>query len=159
MVVAVLAQPWLETHRGAENSWRFDPKISGGGLLADAGDHLLDALLWTTGRVAVEVAAVQDRAETGLDLVTGAAVRLTDGVPATLALSGVTPGVLFELTFFGERGRLRANDRSLLDERNDGLTANIALPDPSESIDGNFVAAVLEGGPLCCPADEAVDTV
>ena len=36
---------------GAENSWRFDPKVAGGGILADAGDHLIDALLWTTGQV------------------------------------------------------------------------------------------------------------
>ena len=38
--------------RAAEHSWRFDPEVAGGGILADAGDHLVDALLWTTGPVA-----------------------------------------------------------------------------------------------------------
>src|SRR3954470_24282205 len=27
LITAILAQPWLEAHRGAENSWRFDPKV------------------------------------------------------------------------------------------------------------------------------------
>jgi len=33
------------------------------------------------------------------------------------------------------------------------------LPEPTESIDGNFVAAVVANQPLCCPADEALATV
>ena len=91
LVTATLAQPWLAMHGGTENSWRFDPKIAGGGILAEAGDHLIDALLWSTGQVAVEVAAIQQRLESGLDLVTAAALRLADGTPATLALSGISP--------------------------------------------------------------------
>jgi predicted dehydrogenase len=31
--------------------------------------------------------------------------------------------------------------------------------DPIETIDGNFVAAIRDGAPLCCPAEEALDTV
>ena len=118
LVTATLAQPWLAAHRGEDNSWRFDPRVSGGGILADAGDHLIDALLWTTGQVAAEAAAVQCRLDSGLDLVTAAAIRLADGTPATLAVSGVNPGSLFELCYLGELGRLRATDRSL--ERGDG---------------------------------------
>ncbi len=34
-------------------------------MLADAGNHLLDALLWTTGQAAQEVCAIQTRLETG----------------------------------------------------------------------------------------------
>ena len=64
--------------------------MAGGGILADAGDHLIDALLWTTGQAAVEAAALQSRLESGLDVVTAAAVRLADGTPATLAVSGVS---------------------------------------------------------------------
>ena len=61
MATAVLTQNWLADHQGLENSWRFDPRIAGGGILADLGDHLVDALLWTTGRSAIDVAAIQDR--------------------------------------------------------------------------------------------------
>ena len=110
LVTAVMAAPWLAQHWGPEDSWRLDPKVSGGGISADAGDHLLDALLWTTGRTAVDVAAFQSRVAAGLDVVTAAAIRLAGGIPATLAVSGVSPPPTFELTFFGEAGRLRATD-------------------------------------------------
>jgi predicted dehydrogenase len=159
LVTATLAQGWLATHGGAENSWRFDPKVAGGGILADAGDHLLDALLWSTGQVAVETAAVQHRLESGLDVVTAAVVRLAGGTPVTLAISGVSPGQLFEIIFFGERGRLRATDHSLLEELGDLPAQAVPLAEGGPSIDENFVAAVLDGSPLCCPADEALDTV
>ena len=159
LVTATLAQPWLASHRSAENSWRFDPKVGGGGILADAGDHLIDALLWTTGQVAIEAAALQGRDASGLDVVTAAALRLADGTPATLALSGVSADALFELTYFGEKGRLRATDHSLEEDANGDSRSHLPLPEPAETIDGNFVSAVVSGTPLCCPADEALGTV
>jgi predicted dehydrogenase len=161
LVTTTLAQPWLSAHGGAENAWRFDSRILGGGILADAGDHLLDALLWTTGQTAVEAAAVQSRgqAEAGVDLVTAAAIRLADGTPATLAVTGVTPGNRFEITYYGEQGRLQVADSSLVEERGTAAPQVLSLPDPAETIDGNFVAAIVAGGPLCCPADQALDTV
>ena len=159
LVTATLAQPWLAAHGGAENSWRFDPQVLGGGILADAGDHLLDALLWTTGQVAVEAAAVQSRGESGLDIVTAAAIRLADGTPVTLAVAGVTPGTLFELTYFGEQGRLHVSENSLVEERGTAPPQALSLPEPAESIDANFVSAIVADAPLCCPADQALDTV
>jgi predicted dehydrogenase len=155
LVTATLAMPWLAAHSGPEDSWRLDPKVSGGGIAADAGDHLLDTLLWTVDRAAVEVAAVQECQAPGLDVVTAAALRLSDGTPATIAISGVSPGPLFELTYHGESGRLRATDRALTDASGQGL----ALPPGGPSIDANFVAAVLRDEPLCCPAESALETV
>ncbi len=159
LVTATLAQPWLATHGGAENSWRFDPRVFGGGILADAGDHLLDALLWTTGQVAVEAAADAEPRRSGLDLVTAAAIRLADGTPVALAVAGVTPGTRFELTYFGEKGRLHVTDHSLVEELGTAPGQALALPESAETIDGNFVAAVVADAPLCCPADQALDTV
>src|SRR3954454_7742544 len=154
-----LARPWVTRLGEAENTWRFDPNAAGGGILADVGDHLLDALLWTTGQVAQEVAAVQDRLESGLDLVTAAAIRLADGTPAALTLSGISPGQLFELDYFGERGRLRVTDQSLLEELGAAPAQAVPLAEATETIDGNFVAAVVSDAPLCCPAEQALDTV
>ena len=159
LVTATLARPWLASHAGAEDSWRFQSKVSGRGLLADAGDHLLDALLWTTGQVAVETAAVQDRPESGLDLVTAAVIRLADGTPASVALSGVSPGSLFELVYFGEGGTLCATDRSLVEATGEASGRAVELSQPAESVDGNFVDALTRDAPLCCPADQALDTV
>jgi predicted dehydrogenase len=159
LVTATLAQPWLATHGGAENSWRFDPRVPGGGILADAGDHLLDALLWTTGQTAVEAAAVQSRGAAGVDLVTAVVVRLADGTPGTLAVTGVTPGNRFEISYYGEQGRLKVVDNSLVEERGTAAPQVVSLPDAAETIDGNFVAALVADGPLCCPAEQALDTV
>jgi predicted dehydrogenase len=159
LVVATLAQPWLASHRGAENSWRYDPKVAGGGILADSGDHLIDAMLWSLRQVGESVAAVQSRLESGLDLVTAAAIRLADGTPATLGLSGNSPGPLFEINYFGESGRMKVTENLLIQETGASPGEVIPLHAPIESIDSNFVAAILNSTPLCCPAEEALDTV
>ncbi|WP_165066545.1 Gfo/Idh/MocA family protein [Paludisphaera rhizosphaerae] len=162
LVTATLAQPWLarQQERGSESSWRFDPKMAGGGLLADAGDHLVDALLWTTGRTALEVFAVQSRLDSGLDVVTAATIRLQGDVPATLALSGVSQGTLFELNFFGEQGRIHATDSLLEIDPGDGSPPRrVDLPDEAPSIDADFVAALRGLGPLSCSAEDALETV
>ena len=110
---------------------------------------LIDALLWTTGQVAHEVGAVQSQCGPGIDLVTAAAIRLADGTPVTLAISGISPGTLFALDYFGELGRLRATDQTLEEERF-GHTAARGSPCllASQTIDGNFVAALANGTPL-----------
>ncbi len=159
LVVAKLAQPWLASHRGAENSWRFDPKVAGGGMLADSGDHLIDALLWSLGLRAVEAAAIQTRLESGLDIVTAAALRMADGTPAALAMVGDSPKSLFEIDYFGERGRIRVDEESLYQGAGGAESTFDPGGVPTETIDGNFVAAVRGEAPLCCPAEEALDTV
>jgi predicted dehydrogenase len=159
LVSATLARPWLTTLGRAESAWRFDPKSAGGGILADVGDHLVDALLWTTGQVAHEVGAVQSRREPDIDLVTAAAIRMADGTPATLAISGVSPAPLFAIEYFGELGRLRATDQTLEEEQSGSARQDISLPPPDRTIDGDFVAALRGQAPLCCPAEEAVATV
>ncbi len=159
MVAALLARPWSNTLARQESSWRFDPQVVGSGILADAGDHLIDALLWTTGQKAQEVAAIQARREPSIDLVTAAAIRLADGTPVALAVSGISPGAQFVLEFFGEAGRLHVTDQRLEVEGPDGAREDIPVPEALETIDGNFVAAIATGSPLCCPAEEALETV
>jgi predicted dehydrogenase len=159
LVTGVLARPWVTALGQAEHAWRFDPEAAGGGILADVGDHLVDALLWTTGQVAHEVGAIQSRREPDIDLVTAAAIRLADGTPATLAISGISPGALFVLEYFGELGRLRVTDQTLEEERPDSPRRDVPLPPPSRTIDGDFVAALRDLAPLSCPADQALDTV
>jgi predicted dehydrogenase len=159
LVTATLARPWVAALGRKDSTWRFDPKVAGGGILADAGDHLLDALLWTTGQVAREVGAVQSQWSEGIDVVTAAALHLADGTPVALAISGIATSNSFSLDYFGELGCLRATDETLDEERSDSPRRNVPLPPPQETIDGNFVAALQSGTPLCCPADQALDTV
>ncbi len=159
LVTATLAQPWLAAKQGPSDDWRRDPKVAGGGVLADAGDHLIDALFWTTGRGALDVYAAQTKVESGLDVVTAATLRLRDGTPATLAVTGVSPGFVFELNYFGERGRIRATDQLLDFANGDNSHQPVSLPEQKDSIDGNFVASLMRETPLCCPADQALETV
>jgi len=159
LVTATLSQPWLEAHKSPEHAWRFDPRFAGGGILADSGIQLIDALLWTTAQPADLVSAIQAREESGLDVVTTAAIRLADGTLATIAISGVSPGPLFELVYHGETARLRASETTLTSESSDGRMTSIALPEPVGSVDADFVRAVLEGSAPCCPADQALDSV
>src|SRR5262249_42733575 len=60
------------------------------GVLEEAGDDLVDILLWTTGQVAYKAAAFQTTLQPGIDLVTAAAIALADGTPVTLATSGIS---------------------------------------------------------------------
>jgi predicted dehydrogenase len=160
LVTAAMAQPWLARQLGPESDWRFDPKLAGGGALADAGDHLIDSLLWTTGCAAKEVYAIQSNLDSGLDVVTAAAIRLGDGTPASLSVSGVSPNALFELNYFGESGRIRATDRNLeLDDASGASRFPVTLAETQASIDEDFVASLLRAASPCCPAEEALETV
>ncbi len=158
LVTATLAAPWLAAHATDADAWRYEPR-RGGGILYDVGDHLLDALLWTTGQVAQGVAAFQHRLPSGLDLVTAATIRLADGTLVLLGLSALAAGSLFEIVYHAERATLRVSDVTLSETSADGETKVIDLPVAAETIDGNFVAAVRDEGPLCCSAEEALDTV
>jgi predicted dehydrogenase len=161
LVSAVMADAWLDGHGGPENAWRLDPKISGGGIIADAGDHLLDAMIWTTGRSVAEVAAFQDREAPGLDVVDAVSLRTTDGIPITLAISGVAPGPLFEITYFGEAGTLRASESSLRlsGAGSEAQFREIPLPANPTSIDADFIDAIRSGQAPCCSAEQAMETV
>jgi predicted dehydrogenase len=154
LITAVLARP-----RRADNLNAASAGVAATGMLAEAGDHLIDALLWTTGQVAREVGAFQEPAQHAADLVTAAAIRLADGTPVSLAISGASPGPIFSVDYFGEAGCLRITDQSLEEERTDSGLTPIPLEAPSQTIDGNFVAALRGSAPLCCPAEEALDTV
>ncbi|WP_169975318.1 Gfo/Idh/MocA family protein [Tautonia rosea] len=162
LVMAVMANSWLATQREpGGHAWRVDPKVSGGGIIADDGDHLLDALIWTTDRPVAEVSAFQDREEPGLDVVNAITLRLIDGTPATLAISGVSPGSLFEITYFGERGTLRANASSLClaGADSEAPVQDLPLRSNQTSIDGDFINAIRSGSPPCCSAEQAIETV
>lgn len=161
LITCRLAQPWLSSHTNPENSWRLDPKVSGGGILADAGDHLLDALYWTTGQAGREVAAIQTCTQAKLDIATAASIRLADGTPVSLGISGISSDSLFELVYYGDAGRITVNETRV---KLEGIQAAVSPAEAeteiaTEDIDANFIRAIVEAGSPCCPAEEAVETV
>lgn len=153
LVTATLARPRRPSIGAGER-----PAPGPVDLLADVGAHLIDALLWSLGTSAVEVAAIRG----GPDGSTAASARLADGTFATLGLSEDAAVPLFELTFVGGLGWLRITEDCLTaggPGPSGGEGEVSPLPAPIESIDGNFVAAIRDEVPLCCPAEEALDAV
>ena len=107
----------------------------------------------------MEVAAIQSRLDSGLDLVTAVVVRFADGTPATIALSGVSSGTVFELAYFGEKGRLLVTDQGLEQQDGDEPPRRAELPGPPRSIDDDFISSLIGNTAPCCPAEGALDTV
>ena len=145
--------------------WRRStgPRTPGGSTRSPpaAASWPMSATIWSTrcsgppARLAHEVAAIQARREPDIDLVTAAAIRLADGTPATLAISGVSPGPLFALDYFGERGRLRATDAALEEEQPGApMRAGRLAPDAADHR-RRLRRRPAAGSPLCCPAEQA----
>ena len=76
---------------------------------------------------------------------TAAAIRLADGTPVALAISGISPASLFALDYFGELGRLVRPTKPW--RKNDSIHRGKTLPcrPANQTIDGNFVAALANG--------------
>jgi len=123
----------------------------------DRGMAMVDALLWTTGRTALEVAAFRDLSEeTGGGMI--ASIRLSGGVLATISIPEVSPGPEIELVFHGKSGRLRATGSSLAEARGDGPWRDLDTPEARQEMIENFMDAITSGNEPCCPADGAVDS-
>ena len=124
------------------------------------------ATTWSTpcsgppARSAHEVGAVQSRREPDIDLVTAAAIRLADGTPATLAISGVSPGPLF-VTRILRRARPAPRHRRRPWRRSGRAPPARMSPCPRPPAPSTATSSPPCRGqaPLCCPADQALDTV
>jgi predicted dehydrogenase len=106
MVSCYLAQDWIS---GQAGEWRTNPDLSGGGQLFDSGQHLLDAMLWTTDTVPGDVAAVMDDREHDVDVNSALAVTLEGSErPITASVGVSADGVDFEegIVIWGTEGRV-----------------------------------------------------
>jgi predicted dehydrogenase len=89
-----------------------DPAISGGGQGQTQVTHAAALLLWLTGLRPVEVVAMTEQFELGVDLADALAVRFEGGAIGALASTGsVRPGhdEILEYRLFGELGHVRVD--------------------------------------------------
>jgi predicted dehydrogenase len=159
LITASITRPSSTSSGQTKGAGLSGPSGAGDGVLADAGDDVIDVLLWTTGQAAHEAAAFQARHDPGIDLVTAAAIKLADGTQVALGISGISPVPRFAFDYFGELGRLHVTDQAVEEQRFDEPPRLVPLPRPTESIERNFVAALAGDSRLCCPAERALEVV
>lgn len=141
-ISALQCQDWLEL---TKNTWRQDPVLSGGGQLNDSGSHLLDIILWTTGLRATEVFAYVDRLGTQVDINSALAVKLDNGVEASISVVGNSPTWWEDMTFWGEKGAIFYRNGRLqqMTTGSQGFLEPTKLPAGSNP-DRNFIRAILD---------------
>ncbi len=84
-----ITQPYMDLFGG---TWRTDPDLSGGGVIMDTGNHLLDGMLWTTGLTPVAVSAEMSFTdeEERVDEAGALNVEFAEDVVASVSVSGLT---------------------------------------------------------------------
>jgi predicted dehydrogenase len=146
---------WLESE---ERAWLRDPALSGGGPLYDVGSHRIDAMNFLFGKPqratgllsnALHVMPVEDSATVMMEYAGG-----IHGVVDVRWNSRVTRD---QFRVIGTEGEIDLNPLNGPQLRVVGRVemlpthANVHYP-----LIENFVAAVLDGTPLACPGDEAI---
>lgn len=84
-----IAQGWLKF---TTNTWRQDPKLSGGGQMYDSGAHVLNGMMWIMNDPVVEVACFYDKVGMPVDINGVAAIRFQNGALGSFAIGGNSPG-------------------------------------------------------------------
>lgn len=83
-----ISQPW---YHFVKNTWRMDPKLSGGGMAYDSGAHVLNSLVWTVESEVTEVSAWVDNLDVPVDINSSINIRFASGTIANVTISGETP--------------------------------------------------------------------
>jgi predicted dehydrogenase len=160
--VQAIYHGWLENE---ERGWLRDPAMAGGGPLYDVGSHRIDACNFLFGEP-VRAAGMRSNALHMLKVEDSATMLMeyAGGVHAVVdarwnsrvgrdefCIAGVE-GEIDLTPLNGPALRLKKSDGTVLEE-NLPQHANVHFP-----VVENFVGAVLEGKPLMCPIEEAIQT-
>ena len=157
LFVEAVYHGWLESE---ERGWLRDPKVAGGGPLYDVASHRIDACNYLFGKPERAV-GLRSNAVHELKVEDSATVLIgyAGGVHAVVDARWNSRVARDEFRVVGTEGEM------VLTPLNGG---SIRWPDGEEELPTetlrhlpvirNFVAAVLDGGPLMCAGDEAVWT-
>jgi len=103
LVSGYLSQGWMKATVG---KWRQDPALSGGGQAYDSGAHILNSLCWAVESDVAEVFAFIDNHGTAVDINSSINVRFTNGVFASIVVSGNCPASGASMHFIFDNGRV-----------------------------------------------------
>jgi predicted dehydrogenase len=143
MVSGYLAQGWMKPTAG---SWRQDPKLSGGGQAYDSGAHLLNSLCWTVESDIAEVFTFLDKHGTPVDINSSINLRFTNGVLASLVVSGNCPANGASMHFLFEHGRVDIDGwcgEWIHVWDGPGKVKYPVIPGRAQTPDDNFIDAIL----------------
>ena len=98
-----LSQDWRRLTTG---QWRQDPALSGGGQAYDSGAHLLNSLCWSVEANIESVHAFVDNMDCDVDINSSINIRFTNGVFASIVVSGNCPAGSGRMTFVFDGGRV-----------------------------------------------------
>ena len=103
LVMGYISQDWKRLTTGM---WRQKPELSGGGQAYDSGAHLLNSLVWSVESDIAEVFANVDNLGTAVDINSSINVKFSNGVLASIIVSGNCPALGSFMTFIFDGGRI-----------------------------------------------------
>ncbi|MCL6446504.1 MAG: hypothetical protein K6T83_24165, partial [Alicyclobacillus sp.] len=162
---------------GLKPTWRSAPHEVGGGMFADTGSHFVDAALWlaAAGSVAgeadsemshgadpLEVQTLLEPAGSAVETHMNVQIRLRNGVLVSLTANARTHGLTARssgsFTVLGDEGWVLCDMREAWLVREGVKTPILAIGADISPVEA-FAAAVLDGAPNPCPAEEAARAV
>jgi len=160
-VTICLDQNWKSIAKG---TWRASKKLGYGGMFFDSGSHVVDILLWITGKKPEKVYAQVDCGDFEVDLYALVTVELEDGVLASLNICGNSPPGMYEIeTFYGETGsavRIENGKTMFIDENGNRIVFNTrSWLIEGSSPDDNFVNCVLGLEENKSPAEDFLQVI
>lgn len=163
-ISAEITEDWIDGNIG---TWRVDPSLSGGGFLADTGDHVLDAVLWMTDLTPTTVEADMDFEMEDIDIRANVTVEFEEDASAHLSFYADAPRVTERVQVWDDDGGIRIEgrewgDRSMTIVEEDGSEVDpyrserdSAYEGPRSKLDG-FVDAIEGTAPVPATTWDAV---
>ncbi|HVA90657.1 MAG TPA: Gfo/Idh/MocA family oxidoreductase [Chloroflexota bacterium] len=143
-VQALLWQNWVG------EGWRGDPDLACGGELNDAGSHLVDAMLWSTGLRPTVVTALTDNRDLRVERLASVSFRFAGGL-GSLSIVGETaePGYDSTLDVWCRDARvsLRGFSDGTVSVNGQPVSREEMPPLPTEGV-ANFLGAIRGEAPL-----------
>ncbi len=140
-------QNWAKATVG---TWRQKPELSGGGQMYDSGAHMFNSLVWSVESNVDSVFAFADNLDTPVDINGVVTVKFTNGVLATMTISGDCKVDGAGMYYAFENARVDVDGWGggwikLFTEN--GKEEKIALEGVAQSPNDNFVDAILGRAP------------
>lgn len=155
-LISISATVWQNWGPGTVNTWRQDPKISGGGFLFDTGAHMLNTVVDLAGEEIAQVAAWLDNKNRPVETVGVVIGKLASGALITLHGCGeAIPSCASEISVFCSKAILRTGIwGERLELQREGETEASPVPVPkSLGVWEQFLAVRNQHIPNPCPPE------